>query len=157
MKIFLYLVIIICYLFGVSASAAEITDSAETLGYEVLSGYGLGTVVGLSGYLIHKSGNTSWMPRSFAYTFPGGAAAGVLLAGELMGESSVNCITTIAVTLVSAYIPLLVGELIGPEDGRALGTLFSVPAATAAYNYIKEDPAVKTKGETFALSFSVDI
>jgi hypothetical protein len=157
MKIFLHLVIIICYSFCVSASAAEITDSAETLGYEVLSGYGLGTVVGLSGYLIHKGGNTSWMPRSFAYTFPAGAAAGVLLAGEIKGETSANRISTIAVTLVSAYIPLLVGELIGPEDGRALGALFSVPAATAAYNYIKEGPDNGTERETFLLSFSVDI
>ncbi len=157
MKIFLYLFIIIYYLFTVSAFAVEVVDSAETLGYEVLSGYGLGTVVGLSGYLIHKGGNKSWMPCSFAYSFPAGAAAGVILAGEIKGETVTNSIDTFAVTLISAYIPLLVGELIGPEDGRALGALFSVPAATAAYNYIKKGPDERNEKKLFAFSFSAEI
>ena len=148
--------IILCCVFGVSACAAEVTDSAETVGYEVLSGYGLGSAVGLSGHLIFKDSDSGWMPRSFAYVFPAGAAAGVLLAGEIKGEASTNRMLCVSVTLVSAYIPILIGELLSPGDGRALGVLFSAPAAAAAYNYVKEVPDDGAE-KAFSLSFSFDI
>jgi hypothetical protein len=136
--------------------AEEIPDSSVTLGYEALAGYGIGAAVGLTGYFVHKEfDETTWIPPAFAFAFPAGAAAGVALIGEIRGEPATNLGTTIAFTLVSAYIPLLIGELLGPRDGRGLGILFSVPAAVASYNYFKRTREVPDTDSGYLVSFSL--
>ncbi|MCP4231699.1 MAG: hypothetical protein GY771_16335 [bacterium] len=148
----------VALLIGTFSYAENIADSSVTLGFEALGGCGLGLTTGLTGYFIHKdSDKSSWMPPAFAYAFPAGAAAGVILIGEIKGEPATNLGTAMAFTFVSAYIPLLVGELLGPRDGRGLGTLFSVPAAVAAYNYFKQTREAPDTDVIYPVSFSFEL